>query len=361
MLPRRVSLRFLRDIHECRTREEGVIKLKYIIQRVLYTIPVFLVVALLIFIMTRVMPGDPARMYAGETAPEYVVENIRESMGLSKSLPEQFLLYLRGLSRGDFGYAWHTEHPVIQDFAQRFPASLELTVFSLLVAILIGIPLGILSSIHKNSFVDHLSRTVSLLGASMPVFWLGLILIILLYGKAGWVPAPVGRIGRSVSAPVGITGLYILDSLLVGDFAAFKSSLSQILLPGIALSFSSLAMLSRMTRSSMLEVLNLDYVRTARAKGLRECVVVLQHAFSNALIPVLTVLGGQFGMLLGHAVVVETIFAWPGVGSYVTDSILMTDYAPVQAFALFSAVLYVLINLALDILYTIVDPRVRYE
>jgi peptide/nickel transport system permease protein len=320
-----------------------------------------LLVTLLIFIMTRVMPGDPARMYAGETAPEDIVERIREEMGLNESLPRQFLVYLNGLAHGDFGYAWHTERPVIHDFAARFPASLELTLFALLLAVLIGVPLGIISSTHKNSAADHLSRLISLLGASMPVFWLGLLLILTFYAKMGWVPAPVGRLSKAVADPENITGLYMLDSVISGNLAALKSSLSQILLPGITMSFSSLAILSRMTRSSMLEVLNLDYIRTARAKGLGEKIVVLRHALSNALIPILTVLGSQFGLLLGHAVVVETIFAWPGLGSYVTDSILMTDYAPVQTFALFSAVVYVLINLTLDILYSVVDPRVRYE
>jgi peptide/nickel transport system permease protein len=320
-----------------------------------------LLVTLLIFIMTRVMPGDPARMYAGETAPEDVVERIREEMGLNESLPRQYFVYLSGLAHGDFGYAWHTEHPVIHDFAARFPASLELTLFALLLAVSLGIPLGILSSTHKNSIADHLSRLISLLGASMPVFWLGLLLILTFYARMGWAPPPVGRLSKAVTDPENITGLYILDSLISGNLAALKSSLSQILLPGITMSFSSLAILSRMTRSGMLEVLNLDYIRTARAKGLGERIVVLKHALSNALIPILTVLGSQFGMLLGHAVVVETIFAWPGLGSYVTDSILMTDYAPVQTFALFSAVVYVMINLTLDILYSVVDPRVRYE
>ena len=335
--------------------------MKYILRRALYSIPAILIVVLLIFVMTRVMPGDPARMYAGEHAPEHVVDNIRESMGLNKSLPEQFVIYLQGLAKGDLGYAWHTERPVLQDFAIRFPASLELVTFSILLAVLIGIPLGILSATHKNSPIDHASRVISLVGASMPVFWMGLVLILFLYAMLGWAPAPVGRMARTLNDPTRITGLFLLDSLLTGDRLAFQASLRQLILPGITLSFSSLAMLSRMTRSSMLEVLNLDYVRTARAKGLKERIVIYRHAFSNALLPVLTVLGAQFGMLLGNTVVVETIFAWPGVGSYVTDSILMTDYAPVQAFALLSALMYMMINLALDILYTVVDPRIRYE
>ena len=335
--------------------------MKYFIRRVLYAIPVLILVSLLIFIMTRIMPGDPARMYAGEQAPESTVEQIREEMGLNKSLPEQFVIYMSDLLRGDFGYAWHTEHEVIDDFAARFPATLELAICSLLLAVVIGVPLGILSATHKNSIVDHFSRLFSLAGASMPVFWLGLMLVLVFYVKLGISPAPMGRIGNGLNDPTHITGLFILDSMLTGDTAALKSSLSQIALPAVTLSLASMTVITRMTRSSMLEVLGLDYVRTARAKGLKERVVIYRHAFSNTLIPLLTVLGSQFGLLLGYTVVVETIFAWPGIGSYVTDSILITDYAPIQAFALLSAVLYLVINLVLDLLYTVVDPRVKYE
>lgn len=335
--------------------------MKYILKRVLYAIPTLFLVVLLIFIMTRVMPGDPARMYAGETAPEYVVDGIRESMGLNKSLPEQFLIYVKDLLHGDFGYAWHTEHEVMYDFSIRLPASMELALFSLVLAVLIGVPLGVIAATRKNSGVDHASRFVSLLGASMPVFWLGLMLIMLFYATLGWAPAPVGRISKYVDPPTAITGMYVLDSLLTGNWLALRSSLSQIILPGVALCFSTLAILSRMTRASMLEVLNLDYIRTASAKGIKERTVVYSHALANALIPILTVLGAQFGLLLGNTVVVETIFSWPGLGSYVTTSIQMTDYAPVQGFALFSALVYVVINLALDIIYTIVDPRIRFE
>lgn len=335
--------------------------MKYILRRILSAIPVLLVVVFLIFILTRVMPGDPARMYAGEQAPAAAIEAIRVEMGLDQSLPVQFINYLKDLLRGDFGYAWHTGRDVIVDFAQRFPASLELAIFGLLLAVIIGIPLGILSATHKNSPVDHVSRVLSLIGASMPVFWMGLMLMMIFYANLGIAPAPVGRISKSLNNPTSITGMFMLDSLLTGDWAALKSSFAQIILPGITLSFSSLATLSRMTRSSMLEVLNLDYVRTARAKGLKERVVVMVHALRNSLIPILTVLGSQFGILLSYAVVVETIYSWPGIGSYLTDSILITDYAPVQAFALLAAVFYVILNLILDILYTVVDPRVRYD
>lgn len=335
--------------------------MQYIAKRFLSSMPALLIVIFLIFVLTRVMPGDPARMYAGEQATQEAVDKIRGELGLDKSYPEQFVDYVKGMTQGDFGYAWHTEHPVLEDFAQRFPASLELALTAILIAILVGVPLGIVSATNKNSLADHISRIVSLAGATMPVFWLGLMLILVFYAKLDIAPAPMGRISNYINPPTAITGLYVLDSILTGDMVGLKSSLAQIALPAITLSVSSMAVIARMTRSSMLEVLSQDYVRTARAKGLKERVVVYRHAFTNTLIPVLTVLGSQFGYLLGYTVVVETIFAWPGIGSYVTDSIMVTDYAPVQAFALLSAAVYVVINLTLDILYTVVDPRVKYD
>ena len=335
--------------------------MQYVLKRFLSSIPVLILVIFLIFVLTRVMPGDSARMYAGEQATEEAVEQIRIELGLDKSYPEQFVSYISGLLHGDFGYAWHTEHPVLQDFAQRFPASLELAIWAILIAILIGVPLGIASATHKNSIIDHISRIVSLAGATMPVFWFGLMLILIFYANMEIAPAPMGRISNRINPPTTVTGLYVLDSIITGDMVALKSSISQLILPAITLSVSSMAVIARMTRSSMLEILGQDYVRTARAKGMKERIVVYRHAFRNTLIPVLTVLGSQFGYMLGYTVVVETVFAWPGIGSYVTDSIMMTDYAPVQAFALLSAIIYVVINLTLDILYTVVDPRVKYD
>ena len=228
-------------------------------------------------------------------------------------------------------------------------------------AILIGVPLGIASATHKNSPLDHGARIFSMLGATMPVFWFGLMLILIFYATLHWTVAPTGRISMGINPPTTITGMYVLDSILTGDMVALKDSLAHIILPAITLSMSTMAVMARMTRASMLEVLGQDYIRTARAKGMKERIVIYRHALRNALIPILTVLGGQFGMMLGYTVVVETIFSWPGSGFYVTDAILNVDYNPVQAFALFSALLYVVINLVLDILYTVVDRRVKYD
>ncbi|WP_242976089.1 ABC transporter permease [Desulfosporosinus sp. FKB] len=335
--------------------------IRYVLKRLLYAIPGVLGIILITFILSRVLPGDPAVMIAGEQAPPDVIENIRISMGLKDPLYLQFFHYIRQLGSGNLGTAWHTGHLVAQDFATRFPATLELTLVSMFIAVCFAIPVGVISATRKNSAVDHVSRVLSLLGAAIPIFWLGLVLIYIFYAKLGWSPAPMGRIGQDINPPTHLTGLYILDSLLTGDMVALKESISHIILPAICLSTGTIAIVARMVRSSMLEVIGLDYVRTARAKGLPERIVIYKHALVNALIPTLTILGLQFGYLIGGAVITETIFSWPGVGSYITESILATDYAPIQGFTLVSAILYMLINLSVDLIYGLIDPRIRYE
>ncbi|ASA26406.1 peptide ABC transporter permease [Paenibacillus donghaensis] len=324
-------------------------------------IPALLGIILITFILSRVLPGDPAIMMAGEQAPEEIVNKIRVDMGLDKPLYTQFFSYVGQLFQGDIGYAYHTGHSVASDLSTRFPATIELTLFSILIAILIAIPVGIVAATRKESIVDHISRVFSLIGACVPIFWLGLMFIYIFYSILGWAPAPMGRISGDLNPPVHITGLYVLDSLLSGDMIALRSSLTHLLLPAICLSTGTMAIVARMTRSSMLEIIDQDFVRTARAKGLRESAVIYKHALANALIPTLTVLGLQFGYLMGGAVITETIFSWPGIGSYVTDSILAADYAPIQAFTLVSAILYCGINLAVDLIYGLIDPRIRYE
>ncbi|MCC8046829.1 MAG: ABC transporter permease [Clostridiales bacterium] len=334
---------------------------KYVIKRLLYALVAILLVIIIVFFLTRIMPGDPARMYLGEQATDEQIAQLNEEWGLNKPLWVQLFNYIKGLTQGDLGYSNHTHAYVVDDFATRLPASLELAICALGLAVLIGIPLGIVSATHKNSLIDHLARVLSMMGATMPVFWVGLMLIMIFYARLGWALAPVGRLSLGLTAPTTITGLYVLDSILTGNLVTLKDAASHLVLPTITLSLPSMAVIARMTRSSMLEVLGQDYIRTVRAKGMSERVLVYRHAFRNALIPILTVLGGQFGSLMGYTVVVETIFSWPGIGYYVTDSILNVDYNPVQAFALFSAVLYVIINLVLDIVNSMVDHRVKYE
>jgi peptide/nickel transport system permease protein len=333
----------------------------YILRRLLFIIPGLIGIVLITFILSRVLPGDPALMIAGEQANAEQLETIREQLGLNDPLYLQFFDYLGQLVKGDLGFAWHTGHTVLQDFASRFPATLELTVVSILIAVLVAIPVGVVAATKKESVTDHISRVFSLIGACVPIFWLGLILIYIFYSQLGWAPAPMGRISGDINPPTHVTGLYIIDSLLSGDMVALKETLSHILLPAICLSTGTMAIVARMMRSSMLEVIGQDFIRTARAKGLKERVVVYKHALVNALIPTLTVLGLQFGYLLGGAVITETIFNWPGIGSYVTESILATDYSPIQAFTLVSAILYSLINLMVDLVYGLIDPRIRYE
>ncbi|MFB5267749.1 ABC transporter permease [Paenibacillus enshidis] len=333
----------------------------YTIRRLIQMIPALLGIVIITFIISRVLPGDPAVMLAGEQATPETIENIRKSMGLDQPLYIQFFHYTGGLLQGNLGEAYHTGQSVASDFATRFPATIELALASLIVAILVAIPVGILAATRKESIIDHISRVFSLIGACMPIFWIGLLFIYIFYATLGIAPAPMGRISNDLNPPTHITGLYVVDSLLSGDFVALKSSISHLILPAICLSTGTMAIVARMMRSSMLEVIGQDFVRTARAKGLGEWIVIYKHALINAFIPTLTVLGLQVGYLIGGAVITETIFTWPGVGSYVTDSILAADYAPIQAFTLVSALIYSFINLAVDLIYGWLDPRIRFE
>lgn len=330
-----------------------------IVRRILAMIPTLLGVIISIFVITRVLPGDPARTLAGENAADSVVEKLRVQMGLDQSIWAQFVEYFTGLFRGDLGFAWHTGRPVAEDFAARFPATVELAIMALLIGIVIGVPLGILGATKRDRIADHVTRIISLLGASMPLFWLGLLVISVFYGTLGWEPAPVGRIDDAINPPTHVTGLYLVDSLLTGDWVAFQSAFSHLIWPAMVLSVGALAIISRMTRSAMLEVLGQDYIRTAQAKGMGQFRVIGGHALKNASPSIVTVVGLEFGQLLGGAVITETIFNWPGIGGYVVESIEATDYAPVQAMTLLAAVIFLVVNLIVDLSQGIFDPKVR--
>ena len=334
--------------------------MNHVLRRVLAMVPALLGVILCIFLLTRVLPGDPARTLAGEQADPVTVDKIRSQMGLDQPLLAQLVRYVQDLASGDFGFAWHTGQPVLTDLASRLPATIELAMTAVLISLLVGVPMGVLSATRRDRPVDHASRLFSLVGASMPVFWLALMVIFVFYNKLGWEPAPLGRIAQGVRPPTSITGLYVLDSLLTGDILAFKSSISHIIWPALCLATGSTAIIARMTRSEMLEVINQDYVRTARSKGLPPAKVILKHALKNASPVVITVVGLQFGMLLGGAVITETVFSWPGIGSYVVQSVLATDYAPVQAFTLLAAVIYLTVNLCVDLVNARLDPRIEH-
>lgn len=335
--------------------------LKYALRRIAMMIPSIAGIVMITFILTRILPGDPALMITGEQALPEFVDKVREEYGFNQPLYIQLWDYIKQLLRGDLGFAWHTGHSVASDFVSRFPATLELTLASMFVALIVAVPLGIAAASRQNSIFDHIARVLSFIGSSVPIFWLGLLLITLFYSKLGWLPAPMGRISGGINPPTHITGLYVLDSLLSWDMIALKSTLHHLILPAICLSMGTMAIVTKMVRASMLEVIRQDFMRTAKAKGLSNRAVIYKHGLINSLIPSLTVIGLQFGALLGGAVITETIFVWPGIGNYVTESILSADYAPIQAMTLISAILYGFINLIVELLYGVLDPRVRYE
>jgi ABC-type dipeptide/oligopeptide/nickel transport system permease component len=335
--------------------------LRQIGQRLATAIPSLIGVIIVTFLLTRVLPGDPAAYFAGPAASPQAIEEIRKSLGLDKSLPEQFVRYVQDLTRGDFGKSLTTGQTVIKDIATRLPASAELTLLGLIVSMLIAVPFGILAAVKQGSIIDHACRVIATAGVSLPVFFTGLLLVYVFYFIVGWAPAPLGRLDVFFSAPKHVTGLYLIDSLIAGNLETFRAALAQLVLPAATLAIFSLAPITRMTRASMLAVLSSDFVRTARASGLSPRMVIVTYAFRNAMLPVVTTLGMVFSFLLGANVLVEKVFAWPGIGSYAIEALIASDFAPVQGFVLTMAIMYVLLNLAIDMLYGVIDPRVRLE
>jgi peptide/nickel transport system permease protein len=328
-------------------------------RRLLSIIPVLFGISLLVFLFLHLIPGDPAVVLLGERARPEQIEALREKLGLNQPLYTQYFLFLRDLVQGNLGSSIFNLLPVRDQLAGRWPATFELALAAMLVAVALGIPLGILAAVRKNSLVDNSSTIFSLVGVSMPVFWLGLILIYLFAVNLQWLP-PSGRIGIDAGNNFKtISGFFILDSILQGR--SFGEVVSHLILPALTLGTIPLAILTRITRSAMLEVLSQDYVRTARAKGLNERVVVWRHALKNALLPVVTIIGLQFGTLLGGAILTETIFSWPGIGSWIYEGILNRDYPVVQGGVIFVALVFVLVNLIVDLSYALLDPRIQYR
>jgi peptide/nickel transport system permease protein len=324
-------------------------------------IPSLVGVVIVTFLLTRALPGDPAAYFAGPAATKEAVEQVRVKLGLDKPLIVQFGRYLNDLVHGDLGSSLTTGQSVATEIKARLPASAELTLLGLIVSVIVAVPLGILAATRPGSLVDHACRVVTTAGVSLPVFFTGLILVYVFYYLLGWAPAPLGRLGIFYSAPPQVTGFYLIDSLLAGDLELFAASLKQLVLPAATLAIFSLAPIARMTRASMLAVLSSDFVRTARASGLSPFTVTVTYAFRNAVLPVITTLGMVFSFLLGANVLVEKVFAWPGIGSFAVEALIASDFAPVQGFVLTMAVMYVALNLMIDILYGFVDPRVRLE
>ncbi|MBD1587149.1 ABC transporter permease [Pseudomonas typographi] len=314
-------------------------------------------VSLITFVISHLIPGDPARLIAGDRASDDIVASIRHQLGLDLPLYQQYLHYMGDLLHGDLGTSIRTHRPVLDDLRRFFPATVELALAALLLSVLVGVPLGVLSAVYPNRLVDQVARTVAVAGISTPAFWLGLGLIVVFYGHLGWLPGG-GRLGEGTEAPAPVTGLYLVDSLLAGDWAAFRSAATHLLLPAVTLAFVNLGVITRQIRAAMLEQLGQDYIRTARAYGLSHATVVMRHALPNALIPSITVLGLALGDLLYGAVLTETVFAWPGMGAYVVQSIQALDFPAVMGFAILVSFIYVLLNRFIDLLYRLVDPRI---
>ncbi|WP_088344631.1 MULTISPECIES: ABC transporter permease [Rhodomicrobium] len=335
--------------------------LMMVLKRLATTIPSLIGVVIVTFLLTRALPGDPAAYFAGAAATPQAVEEVRKQLGLDQPLPLQFVRYVGDLAQGDLGTSLTTGQRVSADIAARLPASAELTLLGLLFSLSIAVPLGVFAALKPGSLIDHACRVIATAGVSLPVFFTGLILVYVFYYLLGWAPAPLGRLDIFFSAPPTVTGFYLIDSLLAGDGEVFWAALKQLVLPVLTLGIFSIAPIARITRASMLAVLSSEFVRTARASGLAPSTVVITYALRNALLPVVTTLGMVFSFLLGANVLVEKVFAWPGIGSYAVEALIASDFAPVQGFVLTMAVLYVALNLMIDILYRVIDPRVRIE
>lgn len=336
-------------------------RLKSVLLRILQAVPVVIGVVVIGFVLTRALPGDPAVYFAGAAADEASIAEIRRTLGLDRPLPEQFLIYVGDLLNGDFGSSISTGQPVLSDLANRLPASLELTLVALMMSCGIAIPLGVMAATRPGSIIDHACRVLVTAGVSLPTFFTGVVLIYVFYYLLGIAPSPLGRLDFIYLEPPRITGFLLVDSLLAGDLETFFAALRQLILPAATLALFTLAPIARMTRASMLGALSADFVRTARAAGLTGRTVRYTYAFRNALLPVVTTLGMVFSFTLGANVLVEKVFAWPGIGSYAVEALVVSDYAAVQGFVLAMAFLFVALNLVIDLTYTLIDPRIGFE
>ena len=321
-------------------------------------IPVLLGVSFVVFFMVRAIPGDPAQILLGQNATQEQVASLRTSMGLDKPVIVQYGLFLKDALTGNLGESIVTGRPVTTELLARLPATLELTAFAMLIAVLVGVPVGVISAVKQYSWLDKITAVLALTGISMPIFWLAMILVVIFTVNLQILPFP-GRLSSDMAISA-VTGLVLVDSLLTLNFAGFWDGLKHLILPAIALGTIPMAIITRMTRSSMLEVMGEDYVRTARAKGVAPWRVIFKHTLRNALLPTITVIGLQVGLLMGGAIITETIFSWPGIGQIAYDSINRRDYAMIQGVVLYGALLFVLVNLLVDVLYAVLDPRVRY-
>jgi len=332
----------------------------YIIRRLLLMIPLLLGITLIAFTISHAVPGNPIAANLGQKAMSdpKIVAAFEKEWGLDKPVAQQYLIYLGKLVQGDMGRSIKSRRAVIEDLRAFLPATIELATAAVLFGLLTGMALGILSALWRNSWVDHVARLISLLGVSIPVFWLALLALFVLYSRLGWFPGP-GRIDIGMQVPNRITGLLTVDSLIAGDWPVFRNVLSHLMLPALVLGSYTTGLITRVTRSAMLEVLGADYIRTARAKGLSERITLIRHALRNALIPVITVIGFSYGNLLAGTVLTESIFAWPGIGQYAYRASTSLDFPAIMGVSLVIALIFILVNLVVDVLYFLIDPRLR--
>lgn len=337
-------------------------RLKFIGKKLLYLLIMLIGVATLVFILTKLVPGDPVVANLSQrslNAPE-VVAAYKAKYGLDQPIPVQYVMYMKNLLKLDLGTSIRTNKPVLSELSRCYPATIELALFAIIIAAIFGILFGIISAIRRNSIVDQIVRAISVTGVSIPSFWFALLVLYLIYYKLHLLPGP-GRLSNSFSSPATVTGLYVIDSLLEGDIPKALDAVSHLILPGTVLAAFTMGLITRTTRSNLLDVMSTDYIRTAKAKGLGRAALIVRHALGNALIPVLTVIGLGLGNLLGGMVLVETIFNWPGVGQFAYESVLSNDYPAIIGVALLIALNYMVINTIVDILYGVIDPRVRCD
>ncbi|WP_320034483.1 ABC transporter permease [Halarcobacter sp.] len=332
-----------------------------IANRLFQSIPSIIGIIIISFLLTRALPGDPAVYFAGAMADEESINEVRIALGLDKGIIEQFFIYVQNLAVGDLGLSLNTGLPVLEELTTRLPASLELTLIGLTFAIFVAVPLGILSATKPGSWIDHLTRVLVTMGVSLPTFFTGLFLIYIFYFLLGVAPSPIGRLDIIYLSPPHVTGFYTIDSLLANDMETFWASVRQLILPALTLGIFALAPIARMTRASMINALSSDYVRTAKANGLPQRKVLITYALRNSFLSILTTLGMVFSFLLGANVLVEKVFSWPGIGSFAIEALVASDYAAVQGFVLTMALLFVLVNLFIDIVLTLIDPRVSID
>lgn len=335
---------------------------RYILRRLILTIPMLLGISLVMFLIFQLVAIDPLVMIVGERAMDkpQIVEAATRKWGLDRPVWEQYLTYVVNMARGDLGDSFLTKRPVINDLILFLPATIELAVSSLLFAVVLGVPLGVLAGLRRGDWLDRVTWVISLLNASLPPFWTGLIFLTIFYFNLGIAPGP-GRLDPRMTDPARITGLYSVDTLLAGDLAGFFSALHHLMLPTLILGGFTLAIVLRVTRAAIVEEMRRDYIRTARGKGLSERRVVVQHALRNVLIPLVTLLGLAFAGLLSGAVMTETVFDWPGMGQYLVKAAVNFDYPAIQGGTLLIAIIYVVVNMIVDVLYGLLDPRVRHE